>query len=717
MPSNIKNDDRPKKNKKPKAVSFAPTDTYNTSAATMNVTLSNSVSSHPSVSTSSLSLSDSSLYSSPPRRRRRPHPQQQQTSTTTTTEEDYDSDDLYDSVASSSGALPIPVLDSTSTGITLSATGDDQDTLLHDTQLQNKQVQLAKRKRQRQRLRQYNHEEDDDDDDDGADEILLNDDDDEEQEEEVDNDKRGRKVNRFNSNDGIGADGGEHYFQGEEEVDKRISLLTDEHDAAAAATASSQFDNAHEDNDDDDEIDTYIKGPNSNCPIEPFNLNEEREGGDGYFDGDTYIFRRVARRDEEPDAWVDSLSKESGTTTTATTGAAATASSTSTIAGMGRVASKQSTSKGNTGDHEKEVPSKEEIYKRITTLLSNPNETVLQALRRYGNVLKQQHHQQQQRKKKKRKQPFTQEGKENQPSQEEKEQEDSTVKKQAQESFTQLTELADLLLMNGLDSEIYDRTKGELLPLCGDDYYHERDHTLSAFADADDDDNMETTRMIPSKETMDDPLTKKRKRGSYFDNVDDDDNVTTGAGIATTSTEVHGTSSSNNQETISPTSLTAKDTRILQWEYRGNQDHAIHGPYTTQQMLEWINAGYFVGEQAVDVRMVRPPTTTTTPSTAAATKRSGDEEKPKARTDVDELMADLMDSDNDDENDEKGGDDHDGAVGREKNNDENGDKKTKWEAEAAIPSNDVGTEGGEVGNANFRGEWIRSDQVNFLMYS
>ena len=77
------------------------------------------------------------------------------------------------------------------------------------------------------------------------------------------------------------------------------------------------------------------------------------------------------------------------------------------------------------------------------------------------------------------------------------------------------------------------------------------------------------------------------------------------------------------------------------WEYRGNQDGQIHGPYTTEQMVGWIGAGFFVGEAAVDVRRAR-----TASAAAAAT--------------ADDLMADLMDSDDDNDG---GGDD--GGDGKE----------------------------------------------------
>ena len=55
----------------------------------------------------------------------------------------------------------------------------------------------------------------------------------------------------------------------------------------------------------------YDAGPNATCPVEPFNLKAEREGGEGYFDGDSYVFRKLEdggrALDEEPDPWLDGL--------------------------------------------------------------------------------------------------------------------------------------------------------------------------------------------------------------------------------------------------------------------------------------------------------------------------------------------------------------------------------------------------------------------------
>jgi CD2 antigen cytoplasmic tail-binding protein 2 len=69
------------------------------------------------------------------------------------------------------------------------------------------------------------------------------------------------------------------------------------------------------------------------------------------------------------------------------------------------------------------------------------------------------------------------------------------------------------------------------------------------------------------------------------------------------------------------------------WEYKGNEDGAIHGPFTTKQMLEWTSCGYFVGANAVDIRRVG----------------SGNAGDAGVKSDVDDLMADLMEDEEESE--------------------------------------------------------------------
>jgi hypothetical protein len=109
-----------------------------------------------------------------------------------------------------------------------------------------------------------------------------------------------------------------------------------------------------------------------------------------------------------------------------------------------------------------------------------------------------------------------------------------------------------------------------------------------------------------------------------------------------------------------------------EWEYRGNEDYAIHGPYKTEQMLEWIKAGYFIGPMAVDVRMINGVTVTVTAVTDAATASNN--------TSTEEVVDDLLgDLDSDDDN-------------------EDGVKAGERGVDATVP------------------EWQRSDEIDFSMY-
>jgi len=122
----------------------------------------------------------------------------------------------------------------------------------------------------------------------------------------------------------------------------------------------------------------------------------------------------------------------------------------------------------------------------------------------------------------------------------------------------------------------------------------------------------------------------KRKR-NYFD----DDDVTDNDAV---SEMAKADDTADDGATRRP-AVSSSDKPPVQWEYRGNQDQQIHGPYTTDQMMGWIHAGYFVGEAAVDVRRRVPPGVDGGHGATAAA--AGD-----ATAD---LMADLMESDDDEE--------------------------------------------------------------------
>ena len=73
---------------------------------------------------------------------------------------------------------------------------------------------------------------------------------------------------------------------------------------------------------------------------------------------------------------------------------------------------------------------------------------------------------------------------------------------------------------------------------------------------------------------------KKQRRG-YFEDT------TTNTDAATANGE-----SANQSDPVQP----HLNDQVM-WEYRGNEDGAIHGPYTSKQMMEWTSCGYFVGDK------------------------------------------------------------------------------------------------------------------------
>jgi len=92
---------------------------------------------------------------------------------------------------------------------------------------------------------------------------------------------------------------------------------------------------------------------------------------------------------------------------------------------------------------------------------------------------------------------------------------------------------------------------------------------------------------------------------------------------------------------------------------RGNEDNAIHGPYKTQEMMEWIKAGYaFRGPMAVHVQMITRDagTNSHTGGNGQTGHNSGkDEPESKSKEEVvDDLLGDLEDSDDENEGEAKG---------------------------------------------------------------
>jgi hypothetical protein len=85
--------------------------------------------------------------------------------------------------------------------------------------------------------------------------------------------------------------------------------------------------------------------------------------------------------------------------------------------------------------------------------------------------------------------------------------------------------------------------------------------------------------------------------------------------------------------TTPPSNSTPKN---VTWEYVGNQDNQIHGPFTTEQMLALTKSGYFVGEQRVKIRYTHHQ----------QQQLKSPEEEVSTKED---LLADLMDDDDDDD--------------------------------------------------------------------
>jgi len=236
--------------------------------------------------------------------------------------------------------------------------------------------------------------------------------------------------------------------------------------------------------------------------IEPFHMKREESDGTGYFDGDTYVWRKHDPNDE-PDAWLDSLGDESNI-----------AQSFKSVL----QSPEDNQDEGGTPENP-DTLTKEDLYLRMLPLM-NGNESVAQAVRRYGAVSKQ-----------------------NKLQSKKGDQRSEEAYQKAKCCLDDLTGAANALLLKG-EVNIYDT----------------RRQWIHRFFSK----HLATDKKLPNKKEA-----------------------------------------------------------PADWEYKGNQDGKIHGPYTTQQMMEWMQAGYFVGLQKVRIRTIRKLNLST----------------------MDDLMADLMDGD------------------------------------------------------------------------
>ena len=318
-------------------------------------------------------------------------------------------------------------------------------------------------------------------------------------------------------------------------------------------------------------------GGNASCPVEPFNMDSEKEGGLGYFDGDTYIFRKN-RVEGEEDAWLDGVEDENEEESSHAKGGLDSMSIWKPKDGV-------NDGKNKASKYVKDGEPEEEIGARIVALLQN-EETVMMALRRHGSTLR--HLQQQEQKLGKKNCLKKRKAKSDSAELDSKNDSLDEVKeeiKQTRDIVEELTELADALLFEG-ETDAYDLTKADWI------------HRFKLDGNA--------------KRPPDDPLdgaAAKKSRHDYF------------SGDSAASAAASSTTNINAQNAI-------KKEQTIMWEYKGNEDGIIHGPYTSKQMLEWTSCGYFIGESAVDIRQIG---------------------KTDDKTDADDLMADLMDDDDDDE--------------------------------------------------------------------
>jgi CD2 antigen cytoplasmic tail-binding protein 2 len=336
------------------------------------------------------------------------------------------------------------------------------------------------------------------------------------------------------------------------------------------------------DNNDDDEVYVTTRIDNRTSlaaegyEIEPFNMDQEKNDGSGYFDGDTYIFRKRNDVDDEPDAWVDSLNDESSTTKPNNGGKLAESDIRHDRIAMLREDFRRRKIADDIDDR-MDNWTEEDLYSELLPHLEG-NETIMGALIRYGQKLKVKHV-----KKSNTSSAIDVINTSN----------DQENRQLAQDSFNTITEAANALLLKG-KIDIYDTKKTD----------------IEAIIKA----------KLPSETTIPSKITS----------------LSNGTGRT-----------------------------ALQWEYQGNQDGAIHGPFSTQEMIGWVNAGYFVGSMAVQVRTITHPPTLP---------------QPNDKSIKDDLLSDLYDDDDDDDENEN--------------------------STVPIPNQEIVQ----------RGEWILSDQVDFHKY-
>ena len=417
---------------------------------------------------------------------------------------------------------------------------------------------------------------------------------------------------------------------------------------------------------------------NASCPVEPFNMNAEKDGGLGYFDGDTYVFRQNTKPvDGEEDAWLDGI----GSDDEKEIGRGGGGGKTKGGGGLDSTSIwKPSDSKGDISTMQQKKKKKakfvnedaipEDLGRRLVTLLSNDEDTVMIALAKHGATMRDLSSQEtklmkKNKLKKRGKSSKSKDGGRGESATKaaapENDVELKTIKRkveQTRETVEELTELADALLFDG-ETEAYELTRRDWIHRFKlEQYFPSLPATNSG----------QVKRPADGQDLSEAQAAKKKSRG-YFDN-DGDDAITKKGDVDTQQRQADTPSNKPQQHGVDET---------VMWEYKGNEDGAIHGPYTSKQMLDWTSCGYFVGANAVDIRRVQASSSVAKGGDEGKQVKKSEEEDAK-NTDVDDLMADLMD------------DDDAGEV--------------KKEDETTVASESAAKEA----------LWMRSDRVDFSLY-
>jgi CD2 antigen cytoplasmic tail-binding protein 2 len=277
-----------------------------------------------------------------------------------------------------------------------------------------------------------------------------------------------------------------------------------------------------------------FKSPGS-VPIEAFNLNEERSSGEGYFEGEMYIFRRKRKGDED-DEWLKSLKDQPQ------------------VQYLGKKKSRREDGDGSDeSDTNSEGPicleelklRQAQVIKELLDILESPKETVSEAMRRLDHSCQKRSNKQ-----------VVVEGKT-----------PGGCDDTAKQDLKKLSALANELVMSSFEHDVYSIAAEDLKRL--------------------------------HQELLSD------------------------------------TSSQQQVETTERTSSSATDGPV-QWEYCA-QDNHIYGPFSTNQMVQWMKQGYFLGESAVRTRKVR---------NCMLQDSTASKDSKKSYT-TEDLVADLEDSDED----------------------------------------------------------------------